>query len=191
MNPWEPITLAHLGILVSDMTAMTTFYVDALGFRLIDRCEINGKTLTFLSLDPQEHHQVAFVPGRELGSPSSLHHVSFRVASLEALKRVYNHLAEVGLGAVTPINHGSSWAIYFYDPEGNQIEMSARTPWYTSPVSVPLDLTLSDEAISSLTERMVFSAPLHKLRSEWEVQMRQRFEETDPGTHDSKRPKTI
>jgi hypothetical protein len=58
-------------------------------------------------------------------------------------------------GRSNPTNHASSWSVYFVDPEGNRIEFFTQTPWYMPPVSVPLDLGLSDEEIHKHTEAMV------------------------------------
>jgi hypothetical protein len=74
-----------------------------------------------------------------------------------------------------PTNHGGSWSVYFSDPEGNRIELLAQTPWYVPPISVPLDLSLSDAEIYSLTGTIVEEIPGHMLRARWREQLEHRL----------------
>ncbi|CAM3993062.1 hypothetical protein [Roseateles saccharophilus] len=76
---------------------------------------------------------------------------------------------------MNPTNHGGAWSVYFLDPEGNRIELFAQTPWYVPPMSIPLDMSLSDDAIYELTLAMVESTPGHMLRSDWHARTRQRM----------------
>jgi len=55
-----------------------------------------------------------------------------------------------------------------------------QSPWYVPPVSMPLDLTLSDNEIHRQTEAMVLAMPGHMDRSVWREQMRHRL--IDEGT---------
>ena len=57
--------------------------------------------------------------------------------------------------------------MYFSDPEGNRVELFVQTPWYMPPVSVPLDLALSDDEIYAMTEAMVERTPGHMKRADW------------------------
>jgi len=67
--------------------------------------------------------------------------------------------------------------VYFLDPEGNRIELFVQTPWYMPPVSVLLDLHLSDEEIYRVTEAMVERTPGHMTRTEWHERARVRMSE--------------
>ena len=82
--------------------------------------------------------------------------------------------------SLNPTNHGGSWSIYFADPEGNRIELFVQTPWYVPPVSIPLDLSLSDDEIHRLTQEMVEATPGHMARSLWHERTRRRM--IDEGT---------
>lgn len=177
---------AHIGIYVADPAAMVDFYTRVLGLAVTDRARIRGADLTFLSRNPDEHHQIVLVPGRDLAHPSTINQISFRAVSMAELRRVHRRLVAERVAGLSPINHGGSWSIYFLDPEGNRIEVFAQTPWYMPPVSVPLDLDLSDDEIYRLTEAMVMAAPGHMKRADWSAQVRRRM--IEDGTIEQRPP---
>jgi len=169
------IAFSHIGLYVADMTTMVSFYTGVLGFSVTDRAHIRGVGVVFLSRDPDEHHQIVLVPGRNPQSPSTVNQISFRAVSLPELRRLHAQLVDLKVSGLNPTNHGGSWSVYFLDPEGNRIELFAQTPWYMPPVSVPLDLSLSDDEIYTLTEAMVLATPGSMKRSEWRSQLQQRL----------------
>ncbi|CAM3950410.1 VOC family protein [Roseateles saccharophilus] len=89
MNDLPKMALAHFGIYVVDMAVMADFYTRVLGFSITDRAEIRGANLVFLSRNPEEHHQIVLVPGRDAASASTINQIAFRVVSLAELRRVY------------------------------------------------------------------------------------------------------
>ena len=180
MNPLPQMAFSHIGLYVTDMTGMVDFYTSVLGFSVTDRARIRGSDVVFLSRSPDEHHQIVLVPGRAAQSPSTVNQISFRVVSLAELRRLHAELAGLGVSNLNPTNHGGSWSVYFSDPEGNRIEFLAQTPWYVPPVSVPLDMSLSDAEIYSLTEAMVEETPGHMPRTRWREQLARRLD--DEGT---------
>jgi catechol 2,3-dioxygenase-like lactoylglutathione lyase family enzyme len=169
------MAFAHFGIHVANMAAMVDFYTRVLGFSVTDRAEIRGANLVFLSRNPEEHHQIVLVPGRDGASASTINQISFRVISLAELRRVHAVLRDERVPGLNPTNHGGAWSVYFLDPEGNRIELFAQTPWYVPPMSIPLDISLPDDAIYELTEAMVERTPGHMPRSEWHARMRRRM----------------
>lgn len=175
MNPAPRIALSHFGLYVSEMATMVDFYTGVLGFSVTDRARIRGADVVFLSRNPDEHHQIVLVPGRAPSSPSTVNQISFRVISLAELRRLHAELVALEVAGLNPTNHGGSWSVYFLDPEGNRIELFAQTPWYMPPVSVPLDLALSDGEIYRLTEAMVQSTPGHMRRAEWRAHLHHRL----------------
>ena len=140
MNPLPQMAFSHLGLYVTDMATMVSFYTGVLGFSVTDRARIRENDVAFLSRSPDEHHQILLVPGRAPQSPSTINQISFRVISLAELRRLHVQLVALGVSGLNPTNHGGSWSVYFSDPEGNRIEFLAQTPWYVPPVSVSLDL---------------------------------------------------
>jgi catechol 2,3-dioxygenase len=177
MNPLPQMAFSHIGLYVTDMASMVDFYTRVLGFSVTDRARIRENDVVFLSRSPDEHHQIVLVPGRAPQSPSTVNQISFRVIALAELRRLHAQLLGLGVSGIDPTNHGGSWSVYFSDPEGNRIELLAQTPWYVPPVSVPLDLSLSDAEIFDLTEAMVERTPGHMPRSQWREQLERRLNE--------------
>ncbi len=192
------MAFAHMGIYVCDLSAMVDFYSRVLGFCVTDTATIRGAGVAFLSRNPQEHHQIVLVPGRDMAHPSTVNQISFRVVALAELRRIHARLQGEHVRGVDPTNHGGSWSVYFLDPEGNRIELFTPTPWYVPPISRPLDLKLSDEQIYELTEALALDSPGHMERGQWHAQLRRRMVEEGtiedhgaslrpdvPGCHDS------
>lgn len=175
MYPAPRMAFSHIGLYVTDMPRMVRFYTTVLGFAVADQASIRDLDVVFLSRNPDEHHQIVLVPGRAAASISTLNQVSFRLASMSELRRVHAELAALKVAELTPTNHGGSWSLYFMDPEGNRIELFVPTPWYMPPVSVPLDLTHSDEDIFKETEAMVASKPGSMGRDEWRALLKERL----------------
>ena len=79
---------SHTVLNIQDKEKILDFYINTLGFKVSDSGPIfeNGPEIIFISYDPDEHHQLAFVIGREdIGTPTALNHISFRAVS-------YTHL---------------------------------------------------------------------------------------------------
>lgn len=169
------MAFAHMGVYVTDIAKMEDFYAHVLGFSITDRARIRGVDVVFLSRNPDEHHQIVLVPGRDPLHASTINQISFRVISLPELRRIHAQLVDQSISSINPTNHGGSWSVYFSDPEGNRIELFVQTPWYMPPVSVPLDLSLSDEEIYRVTEEMVERTPGHMKRAEWIERTRRRM----------------
>jgi catechol 2,3-dioxygenase len=177
MNPMPQMAFSHIGLYVTDMARMVGFYTEVLGFSITDRARIRESDVVFLSRSPDEHHQIVLVPGRASQSVSTVNQISFRVIGLAELRRLHGHLVQLEVSGLNPTNHGGSWSIYFLDPEGNRIELLAQTPWYVPPISIPLDMSLSDAEIYSLTEALVQKTPGHMLRTQWREQLDRQLHE--------------
>jgi len=75
------MAFAHMGIYVTDTAKMEDFYTRVLGFSITDRAKIRGADVVFLSRNPDEHHQIVLVPGRDPAHASTINQISFRVVS--------------------------------------------------------------------------------------------------------------
>jgi catechol 2,3-dioxygenase len=147
--------LAHMGIYVQDRDKMEQFYTEVLGLMVTDRGEgRSGMHLTFMSANPQNHHQVVLVTGRpDTSGFNPIQQISFMVDSLTDLREVHNRALSLGATEMRPVTHGNAWSVYFKDPEGNTVEAYLDTPFHVpQPHGKPLDLTKSDEQILSETE---------------------------------------
>ncbi len=176
----EPIDIcfSHLGFLVRDMPAMVDFYTRHLGLLVTDRGPLalpGNPDIVFLSSDPEEHHQIAFISGREQ-EDSILGQVSFRVGDMAQLRSLIASLRDDGVEQMLPMSHGNAWSVYFKDPDGNTVECFVPSPFHVrQPVTNALDLTLDDEALLRQTEEEYSKAPDFGPREQWQAEFAKRL----------------
>jgi catechol 2,3-dioxygenase len=176
------LNFSHIGFHVRDLDAMIDFYTKLIGLELTDRgmLRIPGEPqIAFLSSDAEEHHQIALVEGRsDAGDePSVINQISFHVESLGALREMKSAAEAFGVKQIMPLSHGNAWSIYFADPEGNGIEVFARSPWHVrQPVTDGLDLSQSDEEIVERTGREYASQPDFESAESWRAAFAKRLE---------------
>ncbi len=168
----DPISIGHVGLLVSDMDRMTQFFCDVLGFRLTDR----GERIRFLSRNPRQHHQVVLTPGRPEGTPEMINQLSFKVDTLEQVKEIHGRLVAAGVKGIDPRTHGNAWSVYFRDPENNRIEFYCDTPWHIpQPFGRPIDLTQPVERICAETKAMCEAQPGFKPIGQFYAELAERL----------------
>jgi catechol 2,3-dioxygenase len=172
--------LTHMGINVYDIAAMEAFYTGVLGLVVTDRGV--GTTfkaqLVFMSSSPYSHHQVVIASGRDPESPkTSINQISFKVADLDELREMYRRVVEHGVEGLRPLNHGNAWSIYFYDPEGNNVEVYCDSPWYISqPHGDLFDPEAPTEQILAETEAVCRQDPAFMPIEEWRDKVRTQLE---------------
>ena len=155
--------LTHMGINVFDIHAMERFYTEVIGLVVTDRGQ--GKNfkadLVFMSVDPRTHHQVALASGRDPESRNStINQISFHLNSLDDLRVMYRRVKAADVRGLKPLNHGVSWSVYFFDPEGNTIELYVDSPWYIAqPHGDLFDPEAPTEEILVATEAMCREDP--------------------------------
>lgn len=182
-GPPPRIAQAHCGFQVADMDAMIAFYDDVLGYALTDRGTMPSiglepaRDYAYLSRDPNEHHQVILVSGRDMAAPSSVNQLSLRIMTLDELRRMEAELeAHPGVGPLRKTCHGNSFSIYFPDPEGNVVELAVESVWYVpAPHGAPLDLSLSDDALIGWAETHCRETPGFMMRSDWKRRAREQL----------------
>lgn len=167
------LRFSHVGLFVTDMARMVDFYSRVLGFAVTDRGKLGAATLTFLSRDPRDHHQIVLVEGRPEGLPDRIvNQVSFRVDTLAELLSFYRRIRSEKPRELAPRTHGNAWSIYFRDPEGNRIEVFTDTDWHiTQPVSEPIDLDRPEEEIRRQTETFCRARAGFRPMAEWRAEI--------------------
>ena len=114
--------LSHVGVFVKDLDIMTQFYCDTLGLTESHR---NEDRMVFLTADiEREDHEVVLVRGRD-GDAKIIQQISFRVGSVEDVRAFYQTFKRMGVSIQQTVSHGAGVSCYFYDPEGNRIEVFA------------------------------------------------------------------
>ena len=177
MNVTRP-TPAHVGIFVFDLDRMVDFYTTV--FRLTITDEGLGKNfgnrLVFMSASEDQHHQLVLSAGRSKDSPvSTVMQLSFLVPSLQELRLNRDLAVARGATELRPMNHGNAWSLYYFDPEGNRVEVYLDTPYYVAqPYGAPLDLDCSEAELLSATLAMVQDDPSFLPAEVWRERFRAR-----------------
>ena len=88
--------------------------------------------MTFFTADKErEHHEFVLMKGRVTRDDAKvIQQISFIVPTLEDLREFHTRLvAEPGVEIDRIVSHGIAFGMYFFDPEGNRIELYVRTPY--------------------------------------------------------------
>jgi catechol 2,3-dioxygenase len=157
------LQFSHAVLHVKDLANMLDYYTRVLGFAVADRGPLddNRGEIVFLSQDPGEHHQLAFVPAPRNDGLGALNHLAFRLEDLSELRMLDARIRADGRGRIpAPITHGNTWSIYFADPEGNGIEVFCDTPWHVQqPQGRSWDMTQDDATLQQATRAAFENQP--------------------------------
>ncbi|MDE0172465.1 MAG: VOC family protein [Defluviicoccus sp.] len=175
--PFPSVSMFRVGMEAIDLDALASFYVDELGYLVTGRGrrpavgEVPAADIVYLTRDPGQIAQIVLAAGRPADVPSSINQVTFRVPSIPALRGVCDRMyAHPEVDDYRPVDHGNSFSLYCNDPEGNVIELSRESDWYTpAPSAWPLDLSLSDEEILRVSEERCHSVPGFMMRADWKA----------------------
>ena len=177
MNVTRP-TPAHFGFFVYDLDKMVNFYTQVFKLTITDEGlgKNFGNRLVFMSASEDQHHQIVLSEGRSPDSKvSTIMQVSFLVPDLAELCWNRDKAEALGAYEMRPMNHGNAWSLYYFDPEGNRVEVYLDTPWYVSqPHGDPLDLEQEDATIWADTERIVRDDPSFMPLDQWKAQFADR-----------------
>ncbi|MET9491108.1 VOC family protein [Nocardia sp. NPDC006630] len=119
----RPIKYQHITLATDDVVPVVQFFVDVIGFRISDQLE-DGR-FAWLRSD-RDHHTLAVV---NVGRGGDIDHYSYDLAEWEDFKswcdRLTDENVDVSWG---PGRHGpgNNLFIFFDDPVGNHIELSAE-----------------------------------------------------------------
>ena len=140
--------LSHVGVFVKDLDEMTKFYCDTLGLIESHR---NEDRMVFLTADiEKEDHEVVLVRGRD-GDSKIIQQLSFRVGTIDDVRAFYQTFQETGVPIQQTVSHGAGASCYFYDPEGNRIEVFADIMVEGGRgYSGPIDLDQSADDLATL-----------------------------------------
>ncbi len=136
--------IGHVHLNVRNLEKAESFYADVFGFRVTERVR---DTFVFLSLSDQHHDLALRNVGENAPIPPELsvgmYHFAIEVENHKSLAEVCKKLQEMGI-SIGSSDHGISHALYFCDPEGNEVEayvdMRGRNDEQTNSPPKPLDL---------------------------------------------------
>ena len=120
--------LGHVGVYAEDLMKQRDFYSRVLGLQIADE-DLDNRGMVFMSADPKrEHHEFVLVKGRVSNDDSKvIQQISFIVNSVEDLKEYHQRLKAENITIDRTVSHGNALGMYFFDPEGNRIELYYRT----------------------------------------------------------------
>ena len=176
MTSTPPVHFSHVGIFVTDIGRMERFYTEFLSFLVSDAGNLGTVRMVFLSRDPHDHHQIVLVEGRPPEAKFSvINQISLRVENLDALRHFQANAAAHGATNVLAVTHGNAISVYFWDPEGNRVEVFIDTPWYVQqPLREPIDLSLPDAQVWRWAEAHASKLPGFQPVEDWRQQLQKR-----------------
>jgi len=116
----RPMGVTHVVLNSADVDAISAFYVDHLGFRVIDQT----RTMTFLCCNDQ-HHVLAFARG----TAPTLNHIAFEMPDIDSVMRGAGRLRESGFAIEWGVGRhgpGNNVFTYFVGPDEVVIEYTAE-----------------------------------------------------------------
>ncbi|PKB78551.1 MAG: hypothetical protein BZY88_17840 [SAR202 cluster bacterium Io17-Chloro-G9] len=149
--------LGHVGIYAEDIIKMRDFYSNVIGLKIADQ-DLDGRGMVFMSADPKrEHHEFVLVKGRVTNDDARvIQQISFIVNSVEDLKDYYYRLKEENVTIDRTVSHGNALGMYFFDPEGNRIELYYRTGFdVPQPHGDPINMEDSVEELLGIAKAAI------------------------------------
>jgi catechol-2,3-dioxygenase len=149
--------LGHVGVYAEDIMKQRDFYSRVMGLKIADE-DLDGRGMIFMSADPErEHHEFVLVKGRVTdGDAKVIQQISFIVNSVEDLKDFYYRFKEENVNIERTVSHGNALGMYFFDPEGNRIEIYYRTGYdVPQPHGDPIDLEASVEELLGIAQAAI------------------------------------
>jgi len=161
------INLSHFELYARDIVSMEIFYTRNLGFVVTDRGE-GENAMVFLSRNPDEHHQLVLNPRQSYKMVKSpVDHIAFRIDSIASLRLFHKALLSNSTEFET-VSHGTTWSIYFRDPEANRLELFTNTPWHVNqPCRFSISFDLSNEKLLEFTEQKIKNLPGFRMVEDW------------------------
>jgi len=124
----------HLAFATQDLPETLRFWRDLLGLAVVARLGEGEETQVSLGLtdrqlisffswpkvEPRPYHH----PGEPVVGPFGLDHLALEWPSKEDLLALADRLAGAGYPVSEPVDHGSLWSIYTFDPNHLAVELT-------------------------------------------------------------------
>jgi catechol 2,3-dioxygenase len=121
----------HLVLRVKDLERSKKFFTEVLGLPLVGD---NGRGMLFFSPDVEANHHLLAIrqadEGARMPDPKQvgMEHVAYELGSFAELQEAYRIFKENNVKFQHVVFHGITKSIYFYDPDGNMLEVYCNVP---------------------------------------------------------------
>ncbi|MFD3412680.1 VOC family protein [Streptomyces cyaneofuscatus] len=133
MSKAKNLRTGHIGLNVTDLDRSIAFYREVFDFELLGEGKDGDRRWAFLGRDSRlvvtlwQQSEGTFAPALP-----GLHHLSFQVDTVEEIRATEEVLRSLGAtfaydGVVPHGETGTSGGIFFTDPDGIRLEISAST----------------------------------------------------------------
>jgi catechol-2,3-dioxygenase len=149
--------LGHVGVYTKDLMKMRDFYTRVVGLKIADE-DLERRGMVFLSSNPEyEHHEFVLMKGRNSSDDTQvIQQISFKVPSVDDLRDFYHRLQAEKVKIDRVVSHGNALGMYFFDPEGNRIELYYKTGFpVPQPHGDPIDLETSNEELLGIARAAI------------------------------------
>jgi len=158
--------VGHLVLRVRDIERSKRFFQEVLNFPVVGQ---NERGMVFFSTDVEDnHHMLALMPGNaDAPGPTpdqiGMQHVSFELGSFAELQAAWRVLKDHEVPIDHTVFHGITKSVYFFDPDGNRLELYCNVPKeeYRKSVSQPYSRygAIEDELDGKVPQREGTVAP--------------------------------
>ena len=130
----------HLVLKVKNLERSKKFFTEVLGLPVVGEAP-NG--MLFFSPDVKENHHLLAIRQAEEGARMpdpeqvGMEHVAYELGSFAELQEAYRIFKENNVKFRHVVFHGITKSIYFYDPDGNMLEVYCNVPPEEYRKSVP------------------------------------------------------
>src|SRR5204863_7354845 len=134
--PIDPeLRIGHVHLRTADIDRVRDFYVGIMGFDVVfEARDVPGWGTTgdilFISAGGYHHHLGFNTWLSKDGEPqqrghAGLHHVALNFSTKRRLAEVVSRLVDAGVPLRQLSDHGTHWAVYPSDPDGNDLELAS------------------------------------------------------------------
>ncbi len=117
--------MSHFGIRTKKLQPMIDWYATVFRAKVHHRNE----SLAYMTFDDEHHRFLIYEDPSAVAKTdgsTGVDHVGFGLASIGDLVATYERLKDEGITPFMPMNHRFTISLYYYDPDGNEVELTVN-----------------------------------------------------------------